>query len=309
MRELWLAFEGGGTKTRILLADTDCAVLAREVGGTASSLYIHEGAYARKTRVLLKRVREKADRLGGRVTTAGIGGPMAMHLVMDLVREAFGEVSFVSAHELDMALALYDLSFGVTLVAGTGASAACRNEEGAANSWGGFGPQFGDEGSGHWIGREAISAAMRGERGLGPPTVLGASLCAFYGLQSIHQVLRFCDHSGHVPGPKVAACVPEVFKAAKDEDEVASSICRAAGRALGKLVVAAAKASRIRARPIPVVFTGGVFHGGALILRPLKSVLRESKLELNVFQPVLEPTVGILNVVRREHERGNIRVS
>ncbi|MCP4639028.1 MAG: hypothetical protein GY851_01270 [bacterium] len=309
MNELWLAFEGGGTKTRILLSDTQCNVIARELGGSASPLYIRRAQYARKIRSMLKRLRKAADDAGGQVSTVGLGGPMAVDLVQDEIRAAFGQPRFVLIGESDIGYALYRLKHGISLVAGTGASARALTEDGRNGACGGFGPQFGDEGCGYWIGREAVAAAMRAMNGRGPATTLTDRLCRFYEVPRITGILRYTDHSGHVPGPKVASCVPEVFAAANEGDAVALGVCREAGRQLGDLVAAVADQAKFQTSPIPVVLTGGVFNGGPLILTSLMRVLRESDYEFHVHPPVPEPTMGVLGFLRMAREKENSSVS
>src|SRR5262249_40861561 len=50
---------------------------------------------------------------------------------------------------------------GVLLIAGTGSIAIGRKPDGSMLRVGGWGPHFGDEGSGFWIGREAVRVALR----------------------------------------------------------------------------------------------------------------------------------------------------
>lgn len=299
-----LAIEGGGTKTRILLADAAGNVLARELGGPASGLYVRPRAYVRGIRPLLRRVRRVADRLGGRVTTAGLGAPMDRTRVEECVRQIFGPVRFVGVGENEMALALYGLRWGISLVAGTGSSCRATNERGEHAGCGGFGPQFGDAGSGYYIGRSAISAAMLAGDGRGAPTVLSEKLCAFYGIARVREIFQFVDRSGHVAGPKVAALTPKVFEAALEGDIVANRICRDAGRELGKLVAAAAHRLAWRKQPVPLVLTGGVFNGGDLILAPLRRVLRADTIDFDVLPPVPEPAEGIFKFMRMRRETG-----
>jgi len=298
MKKLWIAFEGGGSKTRILLSDTACNVCAKEVGGTSHPSYIHLHDYARKTRSLLKRIKREADRLDGRVTMAGLAGPMNVSLVRDLIREVFGPVKSLLMGEGDIALALYGLRYGISLVAGTGASCRYMDERGEWTGGGGLGPQFGDEGSGYWIGREAVSAAMRAENGLGPKTVLGERLREFFGIQHFVEIYSLCDRSGHVPTPRIAALCPVVCAAAEEGDAVARGILRAAGTALGRLVVTVARKRPAAKRPIPVVPTGGVFCAGRFIIGPLKRVLSASSIPFEVYPEVPEPSEGILKRIQ-----------
>ena len=304
-KELWLAIEGGGTKTRLYLSDTDRKVLAREVGGTSSSLYVQAPdyeAYAGRMRGLLRNIKASADAVQGRVTAVGLAAPMVQELVTKLIREVLGEVTCVFTSEAAVALACHDLTSGVSLVAGTGASCVALNEQGEGAGCGGFGPQFGDEGSGYWIGREAIAAAMREKDGRGPKTALSPALCAFYGIGHIMEIYTFRDPGGHVSGPKVASCAPVVFETARSGDAVAQTVCRRAGHALGHTIVATVQRAGLVERPVPVVLTGGVFNGGALILTPLKRVLRRSGIAFRVFPVVTEPGEGILKVIEKQRQ-------
>ena len=299
MTQFLLAIEGGGTKTRLLLADAAGDILARETGGPASGLYISRGVYAREMGKLLRRIERIAKAKGGRVTAVGLGGPMDPALVEQTVQRVLGKVRVIHAGESEIAFALHGVDWGVSLVAGTGASCRAHTPEGLAIGCGGFGPQFGDEGSGYWIGRAALSAAMRAGDKRGPETALTARLCAFYGISRVLDILRFVDKSGHVSGTKVASCVPEVFAAASAGDTVANAICREAGLALGRLVVATARNVKWSRTPIPLVLTGGVFNGGALILKPLRRALRGSRMAFHMYPVVPEPAEGIINIMRR----------
>jgi len=303
MKELLLALEGGGTKTRILLADGEGAVLAREYGGPASPLYTDKAAYAQELRPCLARLKGVAQRVGGRVTRAGLAAPMHRDIVEEAIRAAFGPIEIAHAGESDVALALFGLDWGVSLVAGTGASCRVRTADGALVSRGGFGPQFGDEGSGYWIGREAVAAALRAADGRGPPTLLGDAICDCYSIKRVLDVLEFIDRSGHVPGPRVAALTPAVFAAARQGDAVAKGICRRAGRELGRLVVATTEAAGLAEGPAPVAPTGGVFHGGGLVMTPLKRVLRDSGVPFDVHPAAAEPTEGIVRLLQRDGKR------
>ena len=298
--ELLLAIEGGGTTTRLLLTDARGEILAREVGGPASGLYISRGVYAREIAKLLGRIRRAAHDCGGRIATVGLAGPMDRMLVEEAVRRVLGNVRFVRTGESEIAFALHGIEWGVSLIAGTGASCRVRTPEGASTGCGGFGPQFGDEGSGYWIGRSAISAAMQAWDGRGPTTALTERLCEFYGLSRVFDILRFVDRSGHVSGTKIAACVPGVFAAAREGDAVARGICRAAGLALGRLAVATTRKVEWSQSPVPLVLTGGVFHGGPLILKPLRSALRGVGLPYCMYPVIPEPTEGIIRIIQRD---------
>lgn len=304
MNEFFLAYEGGGTKTRLLLADSDGAILQAETGGSSSALYIHPKEYARTIRALLKRLRKTADRRGGAVIRAGFAAPMDHMLVESLVREAFGDIQLAWLGESDIALALYNLDWGVSLVAGTGSSCRFVSRDGAGVSCGGLGPQFGDEGSGYWIGKEAIAAAMRAETAQGPSTLLLERLRSFYEQDRMWGILELCDRSGHVPGPRIAACMPVVIACATEGDTVARGVLRQAGRSLGELVLTAVRKARVKKGPVPLVLTGGVFRAGKLVLTSMRRTLRAAPIAFTVYPEAAEPAQGIIQILVRDHRKG-----
>ena len=68
---------------------------------------------------------------------------------------------------------------GVLLISGTGSIAYGRGPTGTTARCGGWGPVFGDEGSGAWIGRRALSVVAAANDGREPETALtGAILTA-----------------------------------------------------------------------------------------------------------------------------------
>lgn len=296
---LWLAIEGGGTKTRVLLATDDGTVLKRYAGGSASGLYQRPGEGEAALVTLLKPVMNRVAEMKGRVTRAALGGPMDSRMTVRVVKRLFGRVAITTVGERDIALALYGLSWGIALIAGTGASCSVVNEDGHGVSCGGCGPQFGDEGSGYWIGRRAIAAALRMADGRTKASLLADRLRAFYGIARMWDILGFVERgSGHVPGPQVAACVPVVFDLAREGDIAAREICRSAGTHLARLVLATADQVSWRTARVPLVMTGGVFNGGRVILASFGPALRHAPFGIEAYPPVCEPAQGLLNILR-----------
>ncbi|MCL4216967.1 MAG: hypothetical protein KJ052_08195 [Candidatus Hydrogenedentes bacterium] len=303
MQNCWLAIEGGGSKTRVVLADADTgAVLARETGGPANVMYIEPKAHARQLAQLLQTVREAAQGSGARVVAAGLVGPMAREIVEQAVMDCFGVIPIVHAGEGDIGLALYGLSSGVTLVAGTGSSCSCIDEHGGQVCCGGYGPQVGDEGSGFWIGREGIAAAARAFDGYGPRTVLWGKLKAYLDIDEPHEMVRQYTANGHLYTPTVAGFTPHLFDTARGGDVEALRICKDAGVALAALAAAVLRRSNLKARPAPIVPTGGVFHGGTLILAPLEEALKQQGVEYTLYAPAPEPIEGLLKIMRMKLE-------
>lgn len=303
MDEMWLAFEGGGTKTRMLLARPDGEILAREVGSCSNNYYIDPVQYPLEMAERLGRLGRVAQEAGGAVCVAGLAGPMDVALVRKLIGDTLGAQTFVHADEAEIALACCGLRRGIALVAGTGSSCMAYDDRGRTLKAGGFGPQFDDLGSAYWIGREAVAAVVRAEDGRGPATALHDRLLAYTGIGRSWELLKRCDRNGHVPRQFIAAFAPEVFSAAREGDAVARRLCREAGKALAELIAATARQSDFGGRPAPVVVSGGVFHGAALLLPALRRTLKARDLSFELYPPVLEPAHGIFRVIAQRNGR------
>ena len=95
------------------------------------------------------------------------------------------------------------------LIAGTGSIAYGRDAEGRAARAGGWGYVLGDEGSGYWLGRQALRAVVRSSDGRGPATALTPRILAHYHVERADQLVREIYVGGTLPSA-IAALAREV---------------------------------------------------------------------------------------------------
>ncbi|UPK75608.1 N-acetylmuramic acid 6-phosphate etherase [Nocardioidaceae bacterium SCSIO 66511] len=128
---------------------------------------------------------------------------------------------------------------GVALAVGTGAIALGLAADGSIHRSDGWGQWLGDDGSGTWIGREALRAAVRADDGRGPATALLAAVeRAFVPLADLAATLPFTTD---LP-TRTAEFVPEVVAVAEADDEVARAILERAVAFWAESTLAAARA-------------------------------------------------------------------
>jgi N-acetylglucosamine kinase-like BadF-type ATPase len=155
---------------------------------------------------------------------------------------------------------------GVAVVAGAGSIAFARDARAHEARAGGGGYLLGDEGSGFWIGREALRAylgSLEGRHSRGPLCALVADAV---GRADVVEVLAWF-HTGQEQVERMAALAPLVSQAAGAGDAVAVEILARAGCALAEIGVAAARQvfNTTGSTPVDVVQVGGVWAaGGAL---------------------------------------------
>lgn len=125
---------------------------------------------------------------------------------------------------------------GVVLISGTGSVAYGRREDGASARAGGWGADWGDEGSGYVIAREGLRAAFRAHDGRGPATSLLRLLPEALGVDGIENA----PQGAQIDRARIAALASVVGRAADQGDAVAHEIITEAGHELALAVRAVA---------------------------------------------------------------------
>jgi glucosamine kinase len=174
---------------------------------------------------------------------------------------------------------------GSVLIAGTGSIAYGRDHQGRAARAGGWGYVLGDEGSGYWLGRQALRAVVRGSDGRGQATSLTPRVLAHYGLTGPKELVRQMSGRGAQPAA-IAQLAPLVAAAADEGDGVAIELAAAA----------VSVARRLGLETAPLIMTGGILVGFHRLRETLVSELRA---RLPGIAPTLldaEPAVGAVRL-------------
>ncbi len=165
-----LGIDVGGTKTVCLLAD-EVGVVRRSSRGPGANL---QAVGELEIEKIVHRVMEEVltDHERPDVVCMGIAGvdreDDARVVTAIMRRISHGSRVLVVNDALIALVAAAGESPGIVIVAGTGSIAYGRNARGLAARAGGWGHMIGDEGSGYWIGRLALAAAVREVDGRGP---------------------------------------------------------------------------------------------------------------------------------------------
>ena len=139
---------------------------------------------------------------------------------------------------------------GALLAVGTGSIAYAVDTQGRRYRVGGWGFEVGDEGSGAWLGREAVRAALQHWDGRGPATSLSEAVLGVWGPTADELVERV-----RTAGPgDFASWAPHVLEAAGAGDEVARRLKQ---RALSQLVQHLRSLER-NTPPLPFSLTGNL---------------------------------------------------
>jgi glucosamine kinase len=182
----------------------------------------------------------------------------------------------------------------IAVISGTGSNALGVDADHRARRAGGWGHVFGDEGSGHWLGREAVGAAIRAFDGRDPATLLGDVLCEEVGADDVGAaVIRlYAEGAGKT---EVAALAPIVSRAAERGDEVARALLARGGEALADHVVAIADALDLGPDAVlPVGMTGSTWRAGGALTERFAAVVAERLPGAEIRRVETPPVVGSL---------------
>ncbi|MBI2187442.1 MAG: hypothetical protein HYU37_10065 [Acidobacteria bacterium] len=293
-----LGIDAGGTKTVCLLADGDGRVLAEARGGGANlqsvgELEVEKVLYGVMESALARHdMRPEAICLG----IAGVDRPADAEAVRAIMKRiGFKAQTLVVNDALVALVAGADDEPGVVLVAGTGSIAYGRNSTGQAARSGGWGYLLGDEGGGFWIGRAALSAAVRQFDGRGPTTRLTQLVLAHLGLSNPTELIHAIYYRD-VHRQAIAGLARVVQQATDAGDAVAAEILARAGAELASAAASVISRLGMRGEAFPTILAGGMFRGVSWLTRDVQARLSEAAPRSAVRLLDVEPAVGAVRL-------------
>ena len=278
MSAIVVGVDGGGSRTRVLVADEHGReIVSTEGGGSA----VRPGEAERSADVIAALVRDALaasdmNHVTPKVVCVGVAG-----VGRDAERQALWQA--LAAREVaeevvvhaDATVALDDAfgeGPGVLLIAGTGSVAFGRGPTGAFGRCGGWGPAFGDEGSGAWIGRRALSVVAAAADGREPETALtGAILTA----AEVNDVSELVGWASTATPSVLGTLAPVVLSVAESGDLRANALVTIAVEELMLHIRTLARQLFVDERAaVPVALAGGLMARGSLLRKRLEHRLK-----------------------------------
>lgn len=276
----WVGIDGGGTSTRALVADAQGRIVGR---GEAGASALNQG------------VAQAWRHIGQAIDSAGVPGLALADCALGLGLSGTGVPAQLQAFvAADPGVARFTLVTdglvallgahggrpGALLISGTGSVAEALLEDGTRRMTGGWGWQIGDEGSGAWLGQQAMKIAQAAYDGRAPRGALADSVYAAVGA-SREQLLAFCASAGQSGYAGLARLVFDNAQA----DPAADALLSDAAHALDTLAAALHPT-------LPLALAGSI----ALRLADRLSPALQSRR----VQPQGEPVAGALWLIQQE---------
>lgn len=300
---LVIGVDGGGSRTRVLLSDANGTVLARVEGAASALRPGQEGAAADIIKALIGEALAAAERTESRpavcvVGVAGAGQERAAQALWSALaqRRVADDVSVQADAVIAMEDAFGD-SAGVLLIAGTGSVAFSKAPDGRMERCGGWGPNIGDEGSAHWLGRRALSVITAAHDGREPETALAGAILTALELESLDDVIPWAASA--TPGT-FAQLAPVVAQVAATGDLRANALVSFCVEELALHIRTLARRCFVDERAsIPVAFAGGLLSRGSLVRKRLEQRLKSAVPGATIRSDEVDAARGAVRKARR----------
>jgi glucosamine kinase len=300
---VFAGIDAGASHTEAAVSDETLRPAARWRGLGAA---MQPGGAAQASRVILDVLSAalEASGLGSDldgvvVGATGAGQKEAQSELEGALRASLGDktaVKVTTDAEIALRSAFGDWP-GVVVMAGSGSIAYGRGPDGESWRSGGLGWRFGDEGSGFWLGSEAVSAIGRAVDGRGPETKLTSLIQAEAGTDSVASTMLWAERAER---SQVARLARAVCTAAKAGDSVACELVETAANNLATHV-----GTLVRKYPggsaVKLAVGGGLLSADSPVRHTLESKIHEQLPEVEVLDISIDPPGGALAMARGLH--------
>ncbi|KLU64215.1 glucosamine kinase GspK [Desulfosporosinus acididurans] len=294
-----IGVDGGGSKTEVVALDSTGKILCSQLN--PSSNY-HVVGRTQAVNNIVNGIRDalKEGSLEGiGISLAGIDTAEDWNIMANGLRDellkleevrglSFRDIPIVMENDAFGALmSVRGRFFGNVLAVGTGTVALGVNDEGKVFRIGGWGHLIGDQGSGYDIGRKALAAMVASCDGYGPKSILESIVSNHLQLKQVREIVDWLNQAERT-NKDIAALVPIVVEAARNQDAVAEAIFAQAGRDLGLVTRALLR----KTQGIDLGLVGGITHIWEFIEPTFLLTIYEEFSNLQLLQPSYQPSVG-----------------
>lgn len=266
MTALYLAVDGGNSKTDVVLGTVHGEVLGFVRGPTSSPHNVGLTGTVEVLRKLVADARADAGLAAGTpidvaaVYLAGADLPIEVQrLHAAISAQSWAGRTIVDNDCFALLRAGTSMADAVAVVCGAGNNCVGRAADGRTARFVALGPISGDWGGGHDLAEHTLRLAARGEDGRGDETKLSRAVADHFGCSTVEQV-SIALHLGELALTRVRELTPLLFDIAAAGDAVAGQLIRRqATEILTQHRVAASRLGLLQA-PHALVLGGGVLR-------------------------------------------------
>jgi glucosamine kinase len=290
-----LGIDGGGTNTRAAIV-ADGKIVAHGQSGSIKRLRVGAAAAEANLRSVLKDVFTQSGMKDIAAASCGVASA-SMPGITEWIAAVFNDFGIERFEVVGDEVIALDAAFqggpGILQIAGTGSNTIGRAADGSRESAGGWSSRLGDEGSGYWIGVNAVRRALHAFDREQPTRVI-EKVSEIWGTPTMDDFINFGDST---PGPDYAALAPAISELAEAGDPVAVAVLAQAAADLVEFVLLVRSKLRRKhqiAGEVPVAWTGSVIEKTALVRDAFFKGLRDAAPEMPVSEHAVVSLDGAL---------------
>ena len=306
---LYLGMDAGGTKTSCAISNGR-EIVAKSSAGTIKIKKVGpQAAFAALSEAIsrvLKAANAKPEQIvSSCVGVAGASIPEVVEWTTRSMKELLpGELRVVLDTDIAHEAAFPD-GVGVLVIAGTGSNVYGKNEHGTTARAGGWGPMISDEGSGYWIGRQAVIAAMRASD-CGENTALLSKIMKGWRVATRDALVSIANTS---PPPDFSALAPQVLESAQEGDVLACEVLSRAGAELAQLAKIVIRRLWHTAGKPKIAICGGVFTNSVIVRQSFFNSLSAEWPEIQINPEPVDPLSGAISLAIKAAPKASDRTA
>ncbi|MFY3791436.1 N-acetylglucosamine kinase [Ureibacillus sp. MALMAid1270] len=292
-----LGIDGGGTKTTAIIADENGKVYSQTITGSSNPNTLSQDQFEQVMCDLLCQLREHNEDIFNSIEVcfagmAGVGESGRDEEMKSLLLQHLPSNPLVIVQN-DAVNALYSGTLGATgivQIAGTGAITIGLNENNKMVRVGGWGYLFDDDGSGFYLGNEALRAVFQHHDGRGMDTTLTEAILYHFEVMAVPDLIEKIYGKDH-PRSVIAPLSRYVVKLAELGDQVANTIIENACKKMMHSIKTCHSQLFEQDHNTSVILSGGVFTNEEIFVQHFKKFSNETHPNLK-FSKTLIPPVG-----------------
>jgi N-acetylglucosamine kinase-like BadF-type ATPase len=238
-----MGIDGGGSNIRVVIITTELDICTEYLGPAVNPGTVGRDEAAQRIQAAMRETIQQAGLMPEQVAGVGIGiagasnrYDWAVEWLRGIVQGVTPQAHIVPSSDYEIALVgAHGQRIGILLLAGTGSLAYGVNAAGQSALIGGWGYLLGDEGSGYWLGSQALRAAVRVADSRGRPTLLFKAVMTALHLNQPLDLIPWL-YTGSPRVGEVARLAPLVLDCAAQGDPLAREIVETGARELALAV-------------------------------------------------------------------------
>lgn len=277
----FIGIDGGGTKTALKLADENGNIVLANEGGPCNINSMGQEYVQKMLKELIEDTLFKAnlnmeDVKALCIGTAGVDRPSDKRIMEDIIRASGFNGKIIVTNDGETALfGGVGGEEGVIVISGTGSICFGRNKEGESRRAGGWGHIIGDEGSGYYIGINAINRIARAHDGIEEKTIMTDLILHHLKLQSPQGLIDYVYRSG-AGKSEIASLAKLVDEAYEKGDLAAEEILLKAAFELFLCAKAVIDNLKLNDRKITLAVNGSVIVKNQCVRREFQRLMKEN---------------------------------